>query len=831
MLTCRTRLLITCAASALLVGLGSTSVALAADLPTRKGPVPMLVDPGWYTEGYVEVGGRFFLNHPQRGAFQNQGYSLAKYYEYSTIKPGPFSNIWLAAGTKDGVYRAELWGKNIGYSDQAYGLDVSKAGSHYLELGYDQTPHVYSMSAQTPYYGIGGNVLWVTPGFGAAMTGAKSTAAIWGGLNANSHPTDIGIRRDTISADYRFTPDSAWDVRANFSNTQRTGTQIDNVVQSWGTNNTQQVPKPINDATKNYGLSAEYEGQAPWEKTFTFKLGYNGSTYTDNYKYYLTQNPFCYGGTCNTGLPANGQLAAVGALAGGPVSMMSTAPSNFANGGTATFATGLPFKSRYVGTVSFTNMQQNDQLLPYTDNPNLTFVGGAAGASLLSRPATSLRGNINTYLSNNVITTDIAPDIKSKLSYRYYNFSNRTPTIYIPGFIGADAALVQGPGGNPFVTAASGYSPVSSLSMSYIKQNAGEELTWRPWKSLNLGASAGWEHYDYIRESATSTDEFAGKTWADYKPYTWLDFRTSALLSRKTNNNYNYMGNLGVYQFGPSGTLGKPGNVFFMPNQVEPYLAGRTRFRLDFQMGMTLFPGFRMTPSIQYQNDDMPLANNAGVLAAITNNGNAALLGTNNSAGIYQLGQRWNRAIRPGMDVSYALSPTTRVFAFYMYEHMSQGFQTGGVGTGAINSAGIMQTMAVNDTVHTFRVGFDTQPIDRVDLKGSYTFAKGHNTQPFDAITATFQNYQPMDTVLNRAEVTAKYTFADSWVKQLGLDGKLSASLNYAFEQNRVTNWQTATLNYVQNLTLTGPVWSTFMGAVNPNFTVHRMAASLAYKW
>ena len=37
------------------------------------------------------------------------GSSLAKYYEYSTDKPGPFLNGTLAAGSSDGLYRVDLW--------------------------------------------------------------------------------------------------------------------------------------------------------------------------------------------------------------------------------------------------------------------------------------------------------------------------------------------------------------------------------------------------------------------------------------------------------------------------------------------------------------------------------------------------------------------------------------------------------------------------------------------------------------------------------------------------------------------------------------------------
>src|ERR1700684_4413798 len=114
---------------------------------TAVDPVPY-----WWFHGTLEAGGRLFLHHQQRSGSCSLGHnSLAKYYEYSTIAPGPFSNFDAAAGTKDGLYQIDFGGKNVGYIDQRYYVDMSKAGEQYLSLGWDQTPHVYSTSAQTPY--------------------------------------------------------------------------------------------------------------------------------------------------------------------------------------------------------------------------------------------------------------------------------------------------------------------------------------------------------------------------------------------------------------------------------------------------------------------------------------------------------------------------------------------------------------------------------------------------------------------------------------------------------------------------------------------------------
>ena len=95
-------------------------------------------------------------------------------------------------------------------------------------------------------------------------------------------------------------------------------------------------------------------------------------------------------------------------------------PSNNANGFSGTAALDLPWKSRYVGTVSYTMMRQNDSFMPNSTSTQtrLPFAGS------------SLNGAINTLLINNQLTTKITPELTSKLTYRYYDFQNNTPELF-----------------------------------------------------------------------------------------------------------------------------------------------------------------------------------------------------------------------------------------------------------------------------------------------------------------------------------------------------------------------------------------------------------------
>ncbi len=361
----------------------------------------------WWTHGEIELGGRGFTNNPRvdgataadvpnTGVINGQPAnlnpytsvstgqkSLAKFYEYGIQAPGAFGGGHFATGSKDGLYQLDFWANNVGanfggFSDQSYLLSASKVGEHYLTIQLDQTPHIYSTSALTPYSisstepaalsgaGIkasGGARFLTLPANFPGLSTVVPTAAIpqtvpagWANLSPNLlNPMYLGIQRDTISLAYRWTPTDNWDINTDYTHRDRTGTQAGGIASLWGGGNQpNQIPIPIDDTTQNYGVNGERIGNTPWGK-YTFKLGYTGSTYTDNISAIFVQNPF----VPTTGGLVNNCLLPNTTTAGCVSAQLSTPPSNQANGVSATLGADLPANTRYTSTVSFTNMTQN----------------------------------------------------------------------------------------------------------------------------------------------------------------------------------------------------------------------------------------------------------------------------------------------------------------------------------------------------------------------------------------------------------------------------------------------------------------------------------------
>lgn len=493
----RAGLLVTCAASALVIGIGIgfASPALAANKMVTKAPAAEAL-PWWY-EGFVEVGGRFDLNKPDKK-------TLGKFYEYRDLRPGVFGNFYIAAHNRTNPIDFAVWGTNVGYNDQAFGLDYSKVGEHYLSLGWDETPHVFSQNAKTLYDGVGTNNLTIPLAVRTALSAATPSAAAKAIIDANSKTIDVGYRRDTGSAKYRWTPSDAWDVNADYTHTHREGTQPLGAVSFSGaasTRSTFELPKPVDDVTQNANLKGEYAGSTPWGKPYNVALGSGVSAYNAADDSLVFQNPWNAVNTVTR--PVNNRY--------------SLAPDNKAQTLNLSGGVGLPFNSRYMGTAQYTRMQVDNSSLAWTINPLVPAVA-----------FTTPNRDASTTLFNNVLHTQITSDLKSTLRYRYYDYNtaNDSPVIVSPPWYR-----------NPDTNGSALATVEERPPINFTKQNANAELTWRALKWLTVGAAYDWERWDRVLRDVAVTNENTGKVFADAK-WDWSTLRASLQFGERRYDQY-----------------------------------------------------------------------------------------------------------------------------------------------------------------------------------------------------------------------------------------------------------------------------------------------------
>jgi MtrB/PioB family decaheme-associated outer membrane protein len=754
-------------------------------------------DTGWWTHGEIEFGVRGFTSAPPRngsGAYNSnvwqQGGNLASYYEYSDIAPDAFGGGHLATGTNDGLYQVDLWANNIGYEDQSYLLTLSKIGEQYLTFEWDQTPHLYSTTAQTPFVGVGSTNLTVP----SQVTAAQGLGAL------PLRQTDVGIQRNTASVTYRWTPTEAWDFHVDYSHLSRDGTLPYGGVIGLSASPTgySMVPTPVHDTTQNYNANGEYSGTSFWGQKFTVDVGYVGSQYQDDSLSYSVENPIS-----GTSIPF------------GVVSMW---PDNQANGFVGTLAADLPRQSRYVGTFDYSSMTQNSPFIPMSAN----FTGAANSINPL--PANSLNGEINTFLSNNVLTTKITPALTNKLVYRFYDFDNETPQILFNQWISYDQATCANTVKSPCPEGA-----IQTLTMKYSKQDASEALNWRPSQYWNFNASYNFERYDWTQADVTATNENTGKISADYTPFSWLTARSSASYGFRTYENYSYVNNVWSIQVPPQSTLPAVCGTTGSNLQCTPVTFGyasayqqfmfdrRLRTRAQFALDVVVLPHVTVSPTVAYQDNYYGLDPS------------------------FQEGINDRNSLSWGADIAYAASSNFNlVLSYYReYGYMSMygvniphGATCGNVGCGP-GSAGTT-TYSASDaaTVDTISAGARWVAIlDKLDLNLRLALSKGSDQELLiqqNGAPPTGRQYPAATTWFTHLDATALYKFDPAWVRSLGWKGDLKAKLRYTWESNSVSDWQN---DSVLPFSTTQNVNALLLASDNPNYKLQMIAVSLMASW
>jgi len=859
MMTLKRKLLLTSAAFTVATAMPFS--ARAADVPAKAPPPVPVEDSGWAYSGEFEAGWRTFVKRPPHSAFpwsgatytnpasQGARNNTSKFEEYGDVPPGLYAEYLRATlETKDGIWWNELRADNIGNNNQRYVFDAIKTGEHYFTFMWDQIPHLYNTSAYNIWNGVGTNNLTTGVAIPAYATfnipgcGA-TTLAVVGTVSASQRCTmdallagkaniiDVGIMRNRASAAYRWTPDPYWDVKASYFHEKREGTQISGVVFSGPANGIMQqfqAPRPVDDTTQIGKLNTEYFGATPWGGRYNVNFGGGVSLYDNAFSSFTVQNPFADVTRSSAATTAVGLQAPAAAR----ISLM---PSNQAYNGIVNTGVDLPMKSRWNSTFQYTSMRQNEQFIPYTITPGITLNApgyvGIAADSLAGLPAQSLNGEVNTLLYNTNLSTQWNPQWRTTFRYRYYDNDNRTPELLFAPYVPEDSnanTIASGSagvatGGNAAV-AATNPTWRRALAMGYTKQNASEEVQWRPAKWATLGGTFGWEGWDRTRRDTNHTNEFIGKGTADLKFYDIATLRSSVQYSERRYDKYDAMSlaQSAWVSTNPIALTGGTTNYLIrkydMANRDQ--LKGMAILDISGPSG-TVFRDFVISPNVGFKNDDYVEA--------------PETLGLKKS-------HSWNA----GVDATYTFRTGNWVQGSYLYEQYDR-FQVGATSTSTPVAPAINPNAYSSNThekVHTFMASTNVELLPgKLDLKLGYSIS--FSAEDWD--TGTYLNYPnaiaagtaasptlPFPTTkynLQRLDASLRHMVDPDIVAKLGWTGEVYLKARYIWERSSVANWQQEMFTPFFYNNDSALVRAIEMGATNPNYDAQFVQLSLNAKW
>ena len=415
----------------------------------------------------------------------------ARYERYRDTRNGVFSRIEFGKATDQYKYAAGA--SNIGYRDQNYYADYTNGKAKYSAF-FDSIPLNYSYNAFTPWRETQTGVFTLdsaarlqvqnkVPGVvGVPANAAQlATRSIYVGL---AQPIELKSKREMIGLRYSRDLTSAIGLNLAFMSTRKAGNQPYGM--SFAFNNANELPMPIDHRTNDMTAGLEYirtEGmlRLAWDASF-----FNNrikEIIWDNPLRATDTNPYDPSGYSNGNGPAFGR--------------MSVPPSNSMNTVSLTGLYKMPAHTTLNGVLSFTSMNQNDTLIPWTSNPVINQASVfAVFPELRGLPRSTAEATVHGVNAMFNFATRPNRHMGLRMRYRFNDHKNLTPEFDATEYVRFDAV--------PEETG----SPTQNFNVRQNTFDLTGTLNLIKYTAINLG-------YTY--------DDFArtGRAFSDMRDYTF----------------------------------------------------------------------------------------------------------------------------------------------------------------------------------------------------------------------------------------------------------------------------------------------------------------------
>jgi len=825
---------------AMLVAMLPATAALAADqLPMKAAPIEDMS--GWYSSGSVEAGYNFFIQKPGNGFGKsatdpfwltpNTTTSNAKMDEYGKVPRNVFlNNFSINAGSRDGRYALDIWADDVGTDHQKYYFGIYEPGRQYFNIGFEQTPHLLGSSAKSIFGGVGTSRLTVDAASRAYIQSHSfptntqhdrnciddyingrsvepGCGVVPNGGAAPMQNIELKTMRDKFTTSYRNTMLDNWDFNVDYSHEHRTGTRplgigfgIGAAANPRPSTGAVEVPQPLDDRTQNANAAGEYVGTTPWGTRWNTSVKYAGSYYSNKIKSIDVDNPFCI--TCS----------AVGPAPFGPSLLRyGLYPDNNSTGATWSTSVELPFlKSRYVSTLQYMMFRQNDSFIDTATN-GLTY--GLGATQISPYPASSLNGEVNALLSNNVLTSHLTTDLSNTARVRYYDRRDNTPTLAFANYAYADGGVAS-------------TTPLTRMPESSTRLNLSDDVKWQANRHWTFGAGVFFERMIYQNGEVDSTSEPGAKAFVNG---TWnlATMRSSVEYSQRRYNNW----------LATSTDPAAAAMRYF-------FVANRNRAKANTVVELAAFHNVTISPNGGLRWDEYPADK---VLSG--NAASALVLPLTDS-----LGTKYDRSWNLGTDIGVRVTPELRLnFGYNHEEHYLRMVSCcgGAAATVPFNDADKWSSN-ITQKYNTFMAAVDWKAIPgKLDFKADYVAAISNEANSTAACTSGNNSCVGLNTgqvgpvvwpdeynIFQRFNFIVKYYVDPSYVKQMGWLGSVTLQARYTWERNKNSNWATDNFspyspssNDAGGNDITNGGRSLFLAYDNPNYSAQIIALSVAMRW
>ncbi len=435
----------------------------------------------------------------------------AKFEEYRDLGTG-FRIPWLhlSGQSRDGNRTLDFSVINGGRNDARYTMEYGLAGSWSMLLDYNKIQHRFADNGHTLYTRTAPGVYQISDAAqryvetGITQQGAAATAAILAPLFATANPVDLGLQRDRTKFRVDLGKSSAVSWFLDYDHESRTGLKAGGASFGFGLAN--EIAEPIDYRTDDASVGGEWHGRKA-----SLGFGYRYSKFKNNISTLIWDNPL----RAPTSTQARG--------------FEDLPADNDAGTAYLTGRTKLGGNWWASANATYTQMKQNDALLPYTINPGVLGTNEDGTKFDASNPATlpqrragqsadvlNLAANVGTHFGDNV---------RLNFRYRYYDYDNTSDRIEFPGYVVFHAATFTA---NPRIVA----------PYAYKNDDLGAELAWDVMGAGTLSLSFDRKGLDRKFREVESSDENLYKLAFDSHVLDTLTLRAAYERSERSISGY-----------------------------------------------------------------------------------------------------------------------------------------------------------------------------------------------------------------------------------------------------------------------------------------------------
>jgi MtrB/PioB family decaheme-associated outer membrane protein len=287
----------------------------------------------------------------------------------------------------DDAHYMRLDSYRLGQESRALFLEGGRLSSYQLRASYQGIPRRIFDTTSTPYRGNGSDRLTLPADWVRAPSTQQMTQ-----LDNSLQQVDIKRKWNVYTAGATFTPVSHWAFDVDYRRQDRDGR---NIYAGSFFFNAAEFVAPVDDDTDELTASVAYNADR-WQ----LKLSYIGSFYDNNNSSLTWDNAY------SPQVP------------GADTGQMALAPDNRANQLALAGSMLLPVNTTLSGQLSLGRMKQDDRLLPYTTNAQI---------STSALPRSRADGKVDTSNVDLRVTSTPVTDFTVEGEFRYNGRDNDTP--------------------------------------------------------------------------------------------------------------------------------------------------------------------------------------------------------------------------------------------------------------------------------------------------------------------------------------------------------------------------------------------------------------------